>query len=77
MRGSIMATPTEQQAEGTWKQFKGRLKEAWGALTDDDLDRSEGQREQLIGQIQERTGESREAIRRKVDQIANEVKHKI
>lgn len=72
-----MATPTEQRAEGTWKQFKGRLKEAWGALTDDDLDRSEGQREQLIGQIQERTGESREAIRRKVDQIANEVKHKI
>ena len=72
-----MATPTEQRAEGTWKQFKGRLKEAWGALTDDDLDRAEGQRDQLIGRIQERTGESREAIRRKIDQISREVKYRL
>jgi uncharacterized protein YjbJ (UPF0337 family) len=72
-----MTTPKEQQAEGTWKQFKGRLQEAWGALTDDDLDRTEGQREQLIGRIQERTGESRETIRRKIDRLADEVKYRI
>jgi hypothetical protein len=34
-----MSSPTEQQAEGTWKVFKGKVQEAWGALSGDDLDR--------------------------------------
>lgn len=71
-----MDTPREQQAEGTWKQFKGRMQEAWGALTGDDLDRYEGQREQLEGHIQEETGESRENIRKKIDKLATEAKYK-
>ncbi|MFW5973002.1 MAG: CsbD family protein, partial [Bacteroidota bacterium] len=50
-----MATPEEQKAQGNWNQFKGRLKETWGALTDDDVDRFEGRRDQLVGRIQERT----------------------
>ncbi|MFC5499578.1 CsbD family protein [Caenimonas terrae] len=42
--------------EGNWKQLKGKLKEQWGKLTDDDLDVIAGKREQLLGRIQERHG---------------------
>jgi uncharacterized protein YjbJ (UPF0337 family) len=42
--------------EGNWKQFKGRAKEKWGRLTDDDLDVINGRQEQLEGKIQERYG---------------------
>lgn len=71
-----MSSPIKQKAKGNWKQFKGRLQEAWGALTNDDLDRYEGKRQRLEGYIQEKTGESREAVRKKVDQLAREVKYK-
>ena len=37
--------------EGNWKQLKGKLKEQWGKLTDDDLDVIEGKREVLAGKI--------------------------
>ena len=42
------------RVEGNWKQFKGKVKEQWGDLTDDDLDRIAGKRDQLEGKIQER-----------------------
>ncbi|PQJ35264.1 hypothetical protein BSZ35_12235 [Salinibacter sp. 10B] len=70
-----MSSPTKQQAKGAWKQFKGRLQEAWGVLTDDDLDRYEGKRERLEGYIQEKTGEQRQAIRDKIDEISRKVKY--
>ena len=50
------------QFEGKWDQMRGRVKEAWGSLTDDDLDRSEGKWDQLVGTIKERTGESVDKI---------------
>lgn len=55
--------------QGKWKQIKGRAREAWGALTDDDLDKAEGDREQLVGLIQERYGKAREDAEREVDEI--------
>lgn len=42
--------------EGNWMQIKGRIKEQWGHLTDDDFDVINGKREQLAGKIQERYG---------------------
>jgi uncharacterized protein YjbJ (UPF0337 family) len=42
--------------EGNWKQLKGKVKESWGKLTDDDLDVIDGKREQMVGVIQERYG---------------------
>jgi uncharacterized protein YjbJ (UPF0337 family) len=42
--------------EGTWMQVRGKVKERWGKLTNDDLDRIEGKRDQLLGRIQERYG---------------------
>ncbi len=44
------------RVEGNWKQAKGKIKEQWGKLTDDDLDQINGRREQLEGKIQERYG---------------------
>jgi uncharacterized protein YjbJ (UPF0337 family) len=70
-----MDSPRKQKTEGGWKQFKGRMKEAWGAITDDEVDRFEGRRDQLEGYIQERTGEAREDIRRKMDQFSSESKY--
>ena len=51
---------------GNWKQFKGKAKEKWGKLTDDDMTVIEGKRDQLVGKIQERYGYAK-------DQAENEV----
>ena len=47
------------RVEGNWKQTKGKIKEKWGQLTDDDLTQINGRREQLEGKIQERYGSPR------------------
>ncbi|WP_018410797.1 CsbD family protein [Methyloversatilis thermotolerans] len=52
--------------EGNWKQLKGKVKEQWGKLTDDELDVIEGHREQLAGKIQERYGVARDEAERQV-----------
>jgi uncharacterized protein YjbJ (UPF0337 family) len=54
------------QAEGNWKQFKGKVKEKWGQLTDDELDEIAGKRDQLIGKIQKQYGISKEEAERQV-----------
>jgi uncharacterized protein YjbJ (UPF0337 family) len=41
---------------GNWKQFKGKIQEQWGKLTDDDLDVAAGKREQFLGKLQEKYG---------------------
>ncbi len=53
--------------EGNWKQLKGKLREKWGDLTDDDWDRIAGKRENLIGKIQERYGTTRDQAEREVE----------
>jgi uncharacterized protein YjbJ (UPF0337 family) len=54
----------QDQAAGKWKQFKGKVKEQWGKLTDDDLQMVEGKRDQLIGRLQERYGIARDDAER-------------
>jgi uncharacterized protein YjbJ (UPF0337 family) len=55
--------------EGKWKQLKGQVKQEWGKLTDDDLDRLTGKRDELIGLIQERYGWERVEAERAVDEF--------
>jgi len=55
------------QMAGKWKQMKGAVKTKWGKLTDDDLDVIAGQKDQLVGRIQERYGIAREEAQRQVD----------
>ncbi len=57
-----------QQVEGNWKQFRGRVKEKWGKLTDDELDQVAGRRERLEGLIQEKYGKAKEETRRLIDE---------
>lgn len=54
---------------GQWKQVKGRIKERWGQLTDDDLDVIAGKRDQLLGRIQQRHGIARDEAERQVRQF--------
>jgi len=54
--------------KGEWTQYKGKAKEKWGDLTDNDLDRAEGQRDQLVGTIQEKYGIAKEEAERQVDE---------
>ena len=56
------------RAEGKWKQMKGSLKSRWGKLTDDDLDVIEGQKDQLVGRIQERYGIAKDEAQKQVDE---------
>ncbi len=53
--------------KGNWRQLKGQVKEWWGQLTDDDLDRIEGSGEKLIGRLQERYGWTKERAEEEVD----------
>lgn len=55
------------QFEGQWHQFKGSLKAQWGKLTDDDIDRIEGNREKLVGKIQSEYGKSKEDAKKEVN----------
>jgi uncharacterized protein YjbJ (UPF0337 family) len=50
------------QTKGNWNVTKGKLKQKWAKLTDDDLQYVEGKEDELLGRIQKRTGESREAV---------------
>lgn len=49
--------------EGRWDVVKGKAKQMWGDLTDDDLDVEEGQIDELIGRIKKRTGQTEDAVR--------------
>jgi uncharacterized protein YjbJ (UPF0337 family) len=52
--------------EGNWMQVKGKVREQWGKLTDDDLDVIAGQRDQLVGRIKERYGKTADEADREV-----------
>ena len=54
------------EIKGDWNITKGKLKQKWAALTDDDLQFIEGKQEELLGRIQKRTGETREAVEKAV-----------
>jgi uncharacterized protein YjbJ (UPF0337 family) len=55
------------RVEGNWKQMKGRVKERWGELTDDDLTAIAGRRDRLEGVIQERYGYAKERVRKEIE----------
>jgi uncharacterized protein YjbJ (UPF0337 family) len=59
----VRDSPTEQQIKGDWNQIKGKLKQKYADLTDDDLLYVEGKEEELYGRLQKRLGKTREEIR--------------
>jgi uncharacterized protein YjbJ (UPF0337 family) len=52
----------ELKIKGNWNELKGKLKEKYGELTDDDLAYAEGQEDQLLGKIQQKTGAAKEEL---------------
>ncbi len=59
----------QDQVNGKWEQLKGRAKKAWGELTDDDFTKAEGSKDKLYGIIQERFGDTKDAINKKMDKL--------
>ena len=55
------------EIKGNWNELKGKLKQEYGDLTDDDLQYAEGKEEELLGKIQQRVGDSKEEIRNKIN----------
>jgi uncharacterized protein YjbJ (UPF0337 family) len=54
--------------EGNWTTAKGKIREQWGKLTDDELDVVAGKRDQLIGLIQQRYGKTKDAVEQEVSE---------
>jgi uncharacterized protein YjbJ (UPF0337 family) len=61
------------QVKGNCRVYKGRVKEKWGELTDDDLDSIEGKRDQLVGTLQNRYGRTKEAAEDEVRDFERDV----
>ena len=59
-----------EQMEGNWMQAKGKIKEKWGKLTDDDLTVAKGRRDYLAGKLQERYGMAKEEAEKELDTFA-------
>ena len=57
------------EIKGDWNITKGKLKQKWATLTDDDLQYVEGKHEELFGRIQKRTGETREAVEKAIKEF--------
>ncbi len=54
------------EVKGDWNITKGKLKQKWAKLTDDDLSYVDGKQDELLGRIQKRTGQSREAVEKAI-----------
>lgn len=52
--------------KGNWKQFRGEIQKQWGKLTDDDMDVINGEKDKLVGRMQERYGWNRERAEQEV-----------
>ncbi len=56
------------EIKGDWNIAKGKLKQKWAKLTDDDLQYIAGRQEEMLGRIQKRTGETREAVKKAINE---------
>ncbi|GAA4453766.1 CsbD family protein [Novipirellula rosea] len=61
--------PNREQLRGHWNEVKGRLKEHWAQLTEDDLRRAEGSADRLVGVVQQKTGATRSEVERFLDSL--------
>ncbi len=59
----------KDQVEGKWKQIKGQFKQKYGKLTDDDITYSEGKFDEMLGNLQEKTGKTKEQLKDEIDKM--------
>lgn len=67
MANRMANAPVWDKMAGSWKEFKGHVRNEWGKLTDDDLEQIKGNRDILLGRIQQRYGIAREEAERQID----------
>jgi uncharacterized protein YjbJ (UPF0337 family) len=60
---------TKLQLKGDWNQVKGKLKQKYGQLTDDDLTFSEGKEDELLGRLQQKLGKNKEDLRAEIEKL--------
>ena len=63
-----------RKIEGKWEQMKGRVRQQWGELTEDDVDTIAGKREQLVGRLEERYGMAKDSAERAIQMWIDSVK---
>jgi uncharacterized protein YjbJ (UPF0337 family) len=60
---------TNLQFKGTWNELKGKLKQKYAKLTDDDLAFAEGKEDELLGRLQQKLGKSKEDLRKEIESL--------
>ena len=65
----ISITMTKLQFKGGWNEVKGKLKQKYAQLTDDDLAFAEGKDEELLGRLQQKVGKSKEDLRKELENL--------
>lgn len=62
---------TEDKLKGNWNQIKGKLKQQYGDLSDDDLTYQEGKEDELYGRLQEKLGKGKDEVKRMIDDFGS------
>ncbi|MGC1322701.1 MAG: CsbD family protein [Candidatus Udaeobacter sp.] len=57
------------QMKGTWNEIKGKLKQKYGQLTDDDLAFADGKEDELLGRLQKRVGRTKDQLRAEIEEM--------
>lgn len=65
-------TINEQTLEGSWNELKGRVREEWGEISNDELESAKGSVDRIVGLIQRKTGEGREAVLQFIDEATRQ-----
>jgi len=67
--GEIVIAMTKLGFKGSWNEVKGKLKQKYGQLTDDDLAFAEGKDDELLGRLQQKLGKTKEDLRREIENL--------
>lgn len=59
----------KQEIKGSWNEMKGKLKQKYGELTDDDLTYAEGKEDELYGRLQQKLGKTKDEVKKEIDNL--------
>ncbi len=58
-----------EQIEGRWREIKGRIRQKWGQMTDDEFEKIAGKKDELLGWLQNKYGYSKEQAEKEIDEF--------
>ena len=68
-RANFFVNMTNLQIKGSWNEIKGKLKQKYGQLTDNDLTFADGKEDELLGRLQQKLGKSKEDLRKEIESL--------